>query len=253
MAYDMFQAQSLGKTFQGRLVVRDVTLSIARGQIVGLFGPNGAGKTTTFLMMAGLLRPDQGEIWLDEHQVTQTPLYRKAALGVRYLPQESSIFRGLTVYENLWAVAELYPGTRAQRQDLCWNLLKDFGLTDWAHQPAVVLSGGQRRRLEIARALIGDPSFLLLDEPLAGIDPKAIHDVGQGMRQMADQGRGILVTDHNVKDMLPLVDHAYILVDGQVLCQGPASQVAQHPMARSLYLGESFVWPHEDSFETRVY
>lgn len=232
--------QNLCKAWGKHQVVHHVCLQVQRGQVVGLFGPNGAGKTTTFLMMAGLVLPDQGQITLGQTDVTWWPLYRKARAGLRYLPQESSVFSGLSVWGNLKAATEIVRPKIRTPHTVIDQLLAMFQLTEIAHTMAYKLSGGQRRRVEIARALVGDPSFLLLDEPLAGIDPKSVHDVGRLIRQLAEDNRGILLTDHNVKDMLGIVDYAYILSQGSVLFQGTPEQVAQDTNVRRVYLGDHF-------------
>ena len=234
-----FISHHLSKSFGLKPVVHDVDFCIHRGQVVGLFGANGAGKTTSFLMMAGILKPDSGQIILSNYDVTQWPMYRRARLGLRYLPQEPSIFRGMSVFENLMAVAEVLV-ERPLRKRVVESLLEEFRLTAIAHSASTVLSGGERRRVEIARSLIGNPSFLLLDEPLAGIDPRSIGELAQFIRHLAKQNIGILVTDHNVKDMLPIVDMAYVMHDGRVLCCGTAHDVASNSDVRSLYLGQQF-------------
>lgn len=233
-------SHNISKSFGLKHVVHGVHLSITRGEIVGLFGANGAGKTTSFLMMAGLLKPDSGQIVLNNCDVTQWPMYRRARLGLRYLPQEPSIFRGMTVSENLLAVAQVLEPQRSVQKRVVEQLLEEFRLTPIAHSAATVLSGGERRRVEIARALIGRPSFLLLDEPLAGIDPRSIEELSLLIRHLAGQNLGILVTDHNVKDMLPIVDRAYVMHDGRVLHQGTPQDIAMHPDVRALYLGQNF-------------
>ena len=233
-------SRHLYKSFGRKPVVTDVSISVKRGEIVGLFGPNGAGKTTSFLMMAGLLKPDQGTILLNDRDVTGWPLYQKARLGLRYLPQDKSIFRGMTVEENILCVLEVVESSKNTRTHILNHLLDEFGLKHIRSSQAEVLSGGERRRVEIARALVGNPHFLLLDEPLAGIDPKSIKDLSALITYLAQQGMGILVTDHNVKDMLPIVDRAYILHHGKIFQEGPPSEIATNPHVREVYLGESF-------------
>ena len=233
-------SRHLYKSFGRKPVVTDVSISVKKGEIVGLFGPNGAGKTTSFLMMAGLLKPDQGTISLNDRNVTGWPLYQKARLGLRYLPQDKSIFRGMTVEENILCVLEVVESSKNTRRHILNHLLNEFGLEHIRSSQAEVLSGGERRRVEIARALVGNPHFLLLDEPLAGIDPKSIKDLSALIIYLAQQGMGILVTDHNVKDMLPIVDRAYILHHGKIFQEGPPSEIANNPHVREVYLGESF-------------
>jgi len=233
-------SQRMSKKFGLKTVVHGADLHIARGAVVGLFGANGAGKTTSFLMMAGVIKPDSGYIELAGHDVTQWPMYRRARLGLRYLPQEPSIFRGMSVSENLLAVAQVLESSKKMQKIIVEQLLDEFRLTSIAKSKATVLSGGQRRRVEIARALIGNPSFLLLDEPLAGIDPRSIEELALLIRHLAGQNLGILVTDHNVKDMLPIVDSAYVMHDGRVLHSGTPQEIASHPDVKSLYLGQSF-------------
>lgn len=230
------------KSFGLKQVVHGVDFCIKKGQVVGLFGANGAGKTTSFLMMAGILKPDSGQIILDDYDVTKWPMYRRARLGLRYLPQEPSIFRGMSVFENLMAVAEVLVD-RPSRKRVVERLLEEFRLTAIADSAATVLSGGERRRVEIARSLIGNPSFLLLDEPLAGIDPRSIGELAQLIRHLARQNLGILVTDHNVKDMLPIVDMAYVMHEGRVLYHGTPQDVSSNSDVRSLYLGQQFQMP----------
>ncbi len=230
------------KSFGLKQVVHGVDFYIKKGQVVGLFGANGAGKTTSFLMMAGILKPDSGQIILGDYDVTQWPMYRRARLGLRYLPQEPSIFRDMSVFQNLMAVAEVLVD-RPARKRVVERLLEEFRLTAIAHSGASVLSGGERRRVEIARSLIGNPSFLLLDEPLAGIDPRSIGELAQLIRHLAQQNLGILVTDHNVKDMLPIVDMAYVMHEGRVLYCGTPNDVASNTDVRALYLGQHFQMP----------
>lgn len=238
-------AENITKSFGLKPVVQGVDFSIGQGEVVGLFGANGAGKTTSFLMMAGILKPDAGRIVLGAYDVTQWPMYRRARLGLRYLPQEPSIFRGMSVYDNLLAVAQVFTPSRSLQKSMVESLLEEFRLTRIARSSATVLSGGERRRVEIARSLLGNPSFLLLDEPLAGIDPRSIGELALLIRHLAAQNLGILVTDHNVKDMLPIVDRAYIMHDGRVLHQGKPQEVVEHPDVRALYLGQNFELPQQ--------
>ncbi len=233
-------ATSLYKSFKHRPVVRDVSLTVRRGEAVGLLGPNGAGKTTTFYMVTGLIAADKGTIELDGEDITHLPMYKRARLGVGYLPQESSIFRGLTVEENIRAVLELTYKDRKQRDSKLRELLNEFNITHLRHSPAVALSGGERRRVEIARALAANPKYMLLDEPFAGIDPIAIGDIRQLVRQLTSRGIGVLITDHNVKETLELIDRALILLEGTVLMEGTPQEVVANKNVRELYLGERF-------------
>lgn len=230
----------IGKTYGRRQVVKHVSLTVRPGESVGLLGPNGAGKTTTFYMITGLIRPDQGQIILDSFDITRMPMYRRARLGIGYLPQEASIFRGLTVEENIRAVLEVIePNRRKRREDLD-SLLAEFGLTHLRKSPSIALSGGERRRVEIARALACRPSFMLLDEPFAGIDPIAVGDIQQLVRHLTQRGIGVLITDHNVRETLGLIDRAYIIAAGEVLTEGLPQEIVANPDVRRLYLGEQF-------------
>jgi lipopolysaccharide export system ATP-binding protein len=233
-------ARKLGKRFKGRPVVRDVSLAVQRGEAVGLLGPNGAGKTTCFYMITGLIAPDYGEILLDGVDVTDLPMYRRARLGIGYLPQETSIFRGLTVEQNIRAVLELAEPERDRREAALAELLAEFSITHLRRTPALALSGGERRRVEIARALASQPHFVLLDEPLAGIDPIAVGDIRDLVSHLKDRGIGVLITDHNVRETLEIVDRAYILHDGQVLMEGAPNEIVASADVRRVYLGERF-------------
>jgi lipopolysaccharide export system ATP-binding protein len=233
-------AQGLSKWFKRRRVVDDVSLDIQRGEVVGLLGPNGAGKTTSFYMMVGLLGADQGRIFLEGQEITQLPMYRRCRLGLGYLPQESSVFRKLTVEENLLAILETLDLTPSERRQRVQELLAELDLTPLAGYPAFTLSGGERRRLEITRALVTAPSYLLLDEPFTGIDPIAIGDIQQIVARLTERGIGILITDHNVRETLAITDRAYILFDGKILVSGTATELANNPKAREIYLGEKF-------------
>ncbi|MBM3581872.1 MAG: LPS export ABC transporter ATP-binding protein, partial [Alphaproteobacteria bacterium] len=213
-------ATNLGKRFKKRPVVRGVTLAIQRGEVVGLLGPNGAGKTTCFYMITGLIPPDYGSIVLDGDDITDLPMYRRARLGIGYLPQEASIFRGLNVEENIRAVLETIEPIRDRREAILDALLAEFSITHLSRAPALALSGGERRRVEIARALASNPHFVLLDEPFAGIDPIAVGDLRDLVEHLKDRGIGVLITDHNVRDTLDVIDRAYIIHDGQVLMEG---------------------------------
>ena len=230
----------LGKGYRGRMVVQDVSLSVRRGEAVGLLGPNGAGKTTVFYMITGLVKPDKGKIELDGHDVTGLPMFQRARLGVGYLPQEASIFRGLNVENNIRAVLEVNEPNRKAREAMLESLLDEFDIARVRTAPSISLSGGERRRCEIARALAGKPSFMLLDEPFAGIDPIAVGDIQDLVRHLKGRGIGVLITDHNVRETLGLIDRAYIIHSGQVLTEGPPEDIIAHPDVRRFYLGEDF-------------
>ncbi len=232
--------EGLRKSYKRRPVVRDVSLSVRRGEAVGLLGPNGAGKTTVFYMITGLIAADSGVISLDGTDITHLPMYRRARLGIGYLAQESSIFRGLTVEENIRAVLELTGGSRTERDSKLRELLDEFSISHLRHSPAVALSGGERRRVEIARALAASPEFMLLDEPFAGIDPIAISDIRKLVRQLTARGIGVLVTDHNVRETLELIDTALIIHEGQVLTQGTPDEIVSNADVRRYYLGADF-------------
>jgi lipopolysaccharide export system ATP-binding protein len=233
-------ATRLAKSFNKRPVVRSVSLSLRRGEVVGLLGPNGAGKTTCFYMITGLIAADAGKIEVDGLDVTRLPMYRRARLGIGYLPQEASIFRGLTAEENIRATAELVEPDPARLESMVEELLAEFGVTHVRNTPAIALSGGERRRVEIARALATHPSYILLDEPLAGIDPIAVGEIRDLVRHLKDRGIGVLITDHNVRDALDIIDRAYILHDGQVLKEGTPSDIVSDRDVRRVYLGERF-------------
>jgi lipopolysaccharide export system ATP-binding protein len=233
-------ATRIGKSFNKRPVVRSVSLSVRRGEVVGLLGPNGAGKTTCFYMISGLIPADTGTIEVDGHDVTSLPMYRRARLGIGYLPQEASIFRGLTAEQNIRATAELIEPDPARLEAAVEELLAEFGITHIRNTPAIALSGGERRRVEIARALATHPSYILLDEPLAGIDPIAVGEIRDLVRHLKDRGIGVLITDHNVRDALEIIDRAYILHDGQVLKEGTPADIVSDRDVRRVYLGEKF-------------
>jgi len=233
-------AQGLTKSFAGRCVVRDVTLDVAPGEVVGLLGPNGAGKTTSFHMIVGLTRPDAGTIHLRGENVTRRPMYERARMGLGYLPQETSVFRRLTVAENVRAILETLPIDAAERRARLDALLAELGLTRLAGTRADALSGGERRRLEITRALVVSPSFMLLDEPFAGIDPIAVVDIQSIVTQLKNRGIGVLITDHNVRETLGICDRAYIVNEGVVLEEGTPERIAGSRRAREIYLGEKF-------------
>ena len=230
----------LQKSYKGRMVVKDVTLGVRRGEAVGLLGPNGAGKTTSFYMITGLVRPDAGRIELNGHDITSTPMYRRARLGIGYLPQEASIFRGLSVENNIRSVLEVVEPDRKERERQLDALLEEFSITHLRKSPSIALSGGERRRCEIARALATRPSFMLLDEPFAGIDPIAVGDIQDLVRHLTQRGIGVLITDHNVRETLGLIDRAYIIHDGNVLTHGSPQQIIDNPDVRRFYLGEQF-------------
>ncbi|MES2729193.1 MAG: LPS export ABC transporter ATP-binding protein [Pseudomonadota bacterium] len=230
----------LSKTYKNRPVLRDVSLQVERGEAVALLGPNGAGKTTCFYMISGLLMPDGGQIVLDGHDITALPMYRRARMGIGYLPQEASIFRGLSVEDNIRCVLEGQKINRADQDVLLEELLAEFSVTHLRRTPAVALSGGERRRVEIARALACRPQFILLDEPLAGIDPIAVGDIRNLIAHLKNRGIGVLITDHNVRDTLGIVDRAYILHDGKVLMEGPPHSIVANDDVRRVYLGEGF-------------
>jgi lipopolysaccharide export system ATP-binding protein len=239
-AIDGLEVRSIAKAYDRRAVLHDVSLDVHRGEVVGLLGPNGAGKTTCFYSVMGLVKPDSGRILLDGQDITDLPMYRRAILGLGYLPQETSIFRGMTVEENILAVLEVSEPNRHARHERLEQLLGEFGLTGLRESPAMALSGGERRRCEIARALAAEPSIMLLDEPFAGIDPISIADIRELVRELRQRGIGVLITDHNVRETLDIVDRACIIYDGQVLFQGTPDALVADPEVRRLYLGESF-------------
>jgi len=230
----------LGKSFRKRPVLRSVSLHLHRGEAVGLLGPNGAGKTTCFYIITGLMRPDYGWVTLEGQDITDLPMYRRARLGIGYLPQEASIFRGLTVEKNLRAVLEVCESDRSKRELMLDELLAEFSITHLRRTPAVALSGGERRRVEIARALASRPAFMLLDEPLAGIDPIAVSEIRDLVSHLKHRGIGVLITDHNVRDTLEIIDRAYIIHGGQVLMEGRPDEIVASEEVRRVYLGERF-------------
>ncbi len=234
------EVRSIAKAYDGRAVLHDVSLSVSRGEVVGLLGPNGAGKTTSFYSVMGLVRPDSGRIYLDGADITELPMYRRAILGLGYLPQETSIFRGMTVEQNILSVLEVSEPDRDARAARLEQLLGEFGLTKLRASPAMALSGGERRRCEIARSLAADPSIMLLDEPFAGIDPISISDIRDLVKELKQRDIGVLITDHNVRETLDIVDRACIIYDGQVLFQGTPQALVADQEVRRLYLGESF-------------
>jgi lipopolysaccharide export system ATP-binding protein len=232
--------RSIAKSYDKRAVLHDVSLHVERGEVVGLLGPNGAGKTTSFYSVMGLVRPDSGRIYLDGQDITSLPMYRRSILGLGYLPQETSIFRGLTVEQNIMAVLEVAEPDHDARVARLEQLLKEFGLTKLRESPAMALSGGERRRCEIARSLAAEPSIMLLDEPFAGIDPISISDIRDLVKELKKRDIGVLITDHNVRETLDIVDRACIIYDGQVLFEGTPQALVADENVRRLYLGESF-------------
>mgnify|MGYP001024865885 CR=1 FL=1 len=232
--------EAVSKSYKGRRVLDSVTLHVAPGEAVGLLGPNGAGKTTSFYVLTGLIAPDSGRVLLDGADVTDLPMYRRARLGVGYLPQEASIFRGLTVEENLLAVLELHEPSRIERLRRLEALLEEFGLSRLRRSSALALSGGERRRVEIARALASRPRYMLLDEPLAGIDPINVAEIRALVAHLKERGIGVLITDHNVRDTLAIVDRAYILHEGRLLREGTPAEIVADPVVRRVYLGDRF-------------
>ena len=233
-------ARGVGKTYKKRPVVRNVSISVRRGEAVGLLGPNGAGKTTTFYMIVGLVRPDTGAISLDGADITSLPMYRRARLGIGYLPQEASVFRGLNVEQNVLAALEVVEPDPDRRYLVLDELLSEFGISHLRRTPALALSGGERRRVEIARALASQPGYILLDEPLAGIDPIAVGEIRELVSHLKDRSIGVLITDHNVRETLQITDRAYIMHDGQVMMEGRPQEVVAHEGVRRVYLGERF-------------
>jgi lipopolysaccharide export system ATP-binding protein len=231
---------SVEKSFGSRQVVRGVSIYVRRGEAVGLLGPNGAGKTTVFYMITGLIKADRGAIELDGHDVTQLPMYQRARLGIGYLPQEASIFRGLTVEQNIRAVLEVVEPSKKKREAELNSLLDEFNITRLRKTPSIALSGGERRRVEIARALATRPNYMLLDEPFAGIDPIAVGDIQDLVRHLTNRGIGVLITDHNVRETLGLTDRAYIVYAGEILTEGSPEEIVNDPDVRRLYLGEEF-------------
>jgi len=236
----ILRAENLVKKYKKRTVVNNVSVQVAQGEIVGLLGPNGAGKTTTFYMTVGLIKPNQGEIFLENENITGLPMYQRAKLGIGYLAQEASVFRRLTVEENLLAPLEMRDMSRKDRREKVEQLLEEFSLTHVRNNLGMVLSGGERRRTEIARALAVDPKFVLLDEPFAGVDPIAVEEIQSIVSRLKRKNIGILITDHNVDETLSITDRAYLMVDGKLFKQGTAQELADDPMVRKVYLGQNF-------------
>lgn len=234
------RSENLIKVYKKRAVVNKATVQVSKGEIVGLLGPNGAGKTTTFYMIVGMIKPDAGRVFLDKNEITKIPMYKRARMGIGYLPQEASIFRRLSVEDNLMAILQMIDLTTAQRKEKCEKLLEDLTLTHIRKSMGFQLSGGERRRTEIARALATDPSFILLDEPFAGVDPIAVEDIMLIVANLKNRGIGVLITDHNVHETLSIVDNAYILINGTIFKSGSAEVLANDEEVRKLYLGEKF-------------
>ncbi|RMH69916.1 MAG: LPS export ABC transporter ATP-binding protein [Gemmatimonadetes bacterium] len=234
------RCEKLVKVYRKRTVVREVSIEVKQGEIVGLLGPNGAGKTTTFYMIVGMIRPNRGKVLLDETDITKLPMYRRARLGIGYLAQESSIFRKMTVKDNILAILETMPLSRSERKQRLEELLEELSIGHLVNSKAYTLSGGERRRVEITRVLATKPKFILLDEPFAGIDPIAVEDIQQIVSELAGKGLGILITDHNVRETLSITDRAYILSEGQIRRSGTAEFLANDPETRKIYLGEKF-------------
>jgi lipopolysaccharide export system ATP-binding protein len=234
------RVRGLRKSYKRRPVIRDVSLDLNRGEVVALLGPNGSGKTTCFYSIAGLVQPEGGQVLIDGQDVTSLPMYRRARMGIGYLPQEMSIFRGLSVEDNIMAVLEIHHTDRHKRRERLEELLSEFSITHLRRAPALALSGGERRRVEIARCLAAEPRYLLLDEPFAGVDPIAVGEIRHLVQDLKSRGLGVLITDHNVRETLDIVDRAYILHDGTVLMSGTTDEVVRDEMVRRVYLGENF-------------
>jgi lipopolysaccharide export system ATP-binding protein len=234
------QASALCKSYRGRKVVNEVSLELCPGEVVGLLGPNGAGKTTTFYIIVGLIAPESGHVRLSENEITDLPMYQRARSGISYLPQEPSVFRKLSVLDNLRSIAETLNMSSAKRESLTSRLLEEFGIEHLSNQPAYTLSGGERRRLEIARALVLTPQYILLDEPFAGIDPLAVLDIQRIISRLKSRGIGALITDHNVRETLNITDRAYIISDGKILREGTPEQLTNDDEVKKVYLGENF-------------
>ena len=234
------RAVGLVKRYGKKIAVNGVDITVRTGEVVGLLGPNGAGKTTSFYMIMGLIRPDEGKVFIGDAEVTRMPMYRRARMGISYLPQEPSVFRGMTVEQNLMTILEFMPLTKDQRREKLERLLEELDIARVRSQKTVTLSGGERRRVEVARALCTDPKFLLLDEPFAGIDPIVVGELQKLIVGLRDKGIGVLITDHNVREVLSIVDRAYIIFQGRILIEGPSEYLLNDPRAREIYLGEKF-------------
>ncbi len=236
----LLEAKNLTKSYGSRMVVNSVDLEVKRGEIVGLLGPNGAGKTTTFYMIVGIIHPDAGNITFDNQEITKLPIHKRARHGIGYLSQESSVFKKLTVEENIMAILETLPLSKSERKIRLINLLEELNIAHLAQSKAYTLSGGERRRLEITRALVTNPSFILLDEPFSGIDPIVVADAQEIIRGLKDKGLGVLLTDHNVRETLAITDRAYLIAEGQIIISGSADKLVNDPKAKEIYLGEKF-------------
>jgi lipopolysaccharide export system ATP-binding protein len=236
----VLSAKNLSKSYGKKQVISDISLEISQGEVVGLLGPNGAGKTTCFYMIVGLVKASSGNIFTDRLDITAMPMYQRARLGIGYLPQESSIFRGMNVEDNIYSVLEIAEANEVKRKEKLESLLEEFSITHIRKSSALSLSGGERRRVEIARALATNPSFILLDEPFAGVDPIAVNDIRQMVMHLKDRGIGVLITDHNVRETLSIVDRAYIVYDGKILTSGTKQEIVDHDEVRKVYLGNDF-------------
>ena len=236
----LLEIKGLSKSYDGRQVVKGVDISVKRGEIVGLLGPNGAGKTTTFYMIVGIIAPNKGQIIFDNNDITRLPIHERARYGIGYLSQEPSIFRKLTVEENIMAILETLPISRSERRKRLDNLLEELNIASLRKNKTFTLSGGERRRLEITRALVTNPSFILLDEPFSGIDPIVVNEAQEIIKELREKGLGILLTDHNVRETLSITDRAYLIADGRILISGTANELINNPKAREIYLGEKF-------------
>ncbi|MBL7151175.1 MAG: LPS export ABC transporter ATP-binding protein [Candidatus Omnitrophica bacterium] len=236
----LLEVKGLSKSYDGKEVVRGVDILVKRGEIVGLLGPNGAGKTTTFYMVVGIIPPNRGSIIFDNNDITKLPIHERARFGIGYLSQEASVFRKLTVEENIMAILETLPINKAERRRRLESLLEELNISHLSKHKAYTLSGGERRRLEITRALVTNPSFILLDEPFSGIDPIVVNEAQEIIKELKDKGLGILLTDHNVRETLSITDRAYLIAEGRILISGSASELIDNPQARQIYLGEKF-------------